>query len=120
MAHEQRTRRRDEWKGLLTDDREFLKGIVQTAVQEVLELCALRFCRIVHTARESQNTFAQRLGRELTKNCPGRRARSARQSATNYDRTRVQRMITVHAMLVETVELAGQTGSAGPAVRRSS
>ena len=70
MAQGERTRRRDEWKGLLAEDRDFLKGIVQGAVQEVLELCALRFCRIVHTARESQNTFAQRLGRELTKKPP--------------------------------------------------
>ena len=37
MAQAQRTRRRDEWKGLLTEDREFLRGVVQTAVQEVLE-----------------------------------------------------------------------------------
>ena len=33
----QRTRRGDEWKGLLTEDREFFKGLVQTAVQEILE-----------------------------------------------------------------------------------
>ena len=37
MAQGERTRRRDEWKGLLTEDREFLKGIVQGAVQEILE-----------------------------------------------------------------------------------
>ena len=37
MAQTERTRRRDEWKGLLANDREFLKGIVQPAVQEILE-----------------------------------------------------------------------------------
>jgi transposase-like protein len=37
MAHGERTRRRDEWKGLLAEDRDFLKGIVQGAVQEILE-----------------------------------------------------------------------------------
>src|SRR4029450_13862685 len=37
MAHSERTRRRDEWKGLLTEDRDFLKGMVQGAVQEMLE-----------------------------------------------------------------------------------
>src|SRR5437868_15162888 len=37
MAQGERTRRRDEWKGLLAEDRDFLKGIVQSAVQEVLE-----------------------------------------------------------------------------------
>jgi len=37
MAQGERTRRRDEWKGLLTEDREFFKGIVQGAVQEILE-----------------------------------------------------------------------------------
>ena len=37
MAHGERTRRRDEWKGLLTEDREFFKGIVQSAVQDILE-----------------------------------------------------------------------------------
>src|SRR4029450_12185485 len=37
MAQTERTRRRDEWKALLEEDRDFLRGIVQTAVQEVLE-----------------------------------------------------------------------------------
>jgi hypothetical protein len=37
MAHGERTRRRDEWKRLLAEDRDFLKGIVQSAVQEILE-----------------------------------------------------------------------------------
>ena len=37
MAQTERTRRRGEWKGLLAEDREFLKGVVQTAVQEILE-----------------------------------------------------------------------------------
>ena len=37
MAQAERTRRREEWKGLLSEDREFLKGVAQTAVQEILE-----------------------------------------------------------------------------------
>ena len=37
MTQTERTRRRDEWKGLLANAREFLKGIVQPAVQEILE-----------------------------------------------------------------------------------
>ena len=37
MAHVERTRRRDEWKELLGNDREFLKGVVQGALQEILE-----------------------------------------------------------------------------------
>jgi putative transposase len=37
MAQTERTRRRDEWKGLLAEDREFLRGIVETAVQDILE-----------------------------------------------------------------------------------
>ncbi len=37
MAQPERTRRRDEWKALLAEDREFLKGVVQGAMQEVLE-----------------------------------------------------------------------------------
>src|SRR5262245_31225447 len=37
MAQAERTRRRDEWKALLAEDRDFLRTVVQNAVQEVLE-----------------------------------------------------------------------------------
>jgi putative transposase len=37
MAQVERTRRRDEWKAVLAEDPAFLKDIVQTAVQELLE-----------------------------------------------------------------------------------
>lgn len=37
MAQAERTRRRDEWKALMGEDRDFLRTVVQSAVQEVLE-----------------------------------------------------------------------------------
>ncbi len=37
MAQGERTRKRNEWKALLEEERDLVKGVVQEALQEVLE-----------------------------------------------------------------------------------
>ena len=80
MAQTERTRRRGEWKGLLAEDRDFLKGIVQTAVQELLEAEMTEALQAdKHERRVSGSAIAVGIKRRITRNGKGRR----------HDRTRV-------------------------------